>query len=58
MDLSEKLQKNNFLENLKHNRNARLNKQENEERRQNGAVLIQRIWRGYTTRRKFHDEIK
>lgn len=58
MDLSEKLQKESFLEDRRKNRDKRLQQQENDERRQNAALLIQRIWRGYTTRRKFHDEIK
>lgn len=57
MDLSENSTKNNFVENIRKNRENRQQKQENEERRQYAAIVIQRNYKGFTTRRKFREEI-
>lgn len=56
MDCAENSLKDN-LEKIRKNRSSRLQKQEVEERRHNAAVIIQRNFRGYTARKKFHEEI-
>lgn len=57
MDLSENSLLKDNLEKIRKNRSSRLHKQEIEERRQHAALVIQRNYRGYTTRNKFHTEI-
>lgn len=49
--------KNNYLENIRKNRLNRNAKKESECQQQNAAINIQRIFRGYSTRKKFREEI-
>ena len=52
MDLAENLEK------IRKNRSSRLQKQECEKERHNAALVIQRNYRGFVARKKFHEEIK
>lgn len=56
MDVSEK-NKDSFVENVRKNRNDRLQEKEKEQKRQNGALIIQRNYRGYKARRNFREII-
>lgn len=56
MDLSENSLKID-LQKIREHRSNRHQKQENEERRQNAALVIQRNYRGFITRSKFRKEI-
>lgn len=49
--------KNKFVENIRKNRNDRQQEKENENRKQNAALIIQRNFRGFTARKKFRVEI-
>lgn len=56
MDLSEN-SKDNFVENIRKQRSSRQQKQEIKDLHEKAAIVIQRNYKGFKTRKKFHANI-